>query len=119
LVVSRETSLGNYEYIVTNDLEADLTTVVLPEVSRWSIETLFGDSEQYARLEACQWRVDQAMVRHVGLVLLTFMVLQVIRRTPQESVGSVKERWQLEVLGEGQTPPPLLKACPPYLRAAA
>jgi len=51
LVVTRNRH-GNYEYIVTNDLEADLTTVVLRKVSRWSIETLFRDSKQYAR----DWR---------------------------------------------------------------
>jgi SRSO17 transposase len=110
---------GNHEYIVTNDSGADLTTVVWRKVSRWSIETLFRDTKQYAGLEACQCRVDQAMVRHVGLVLLTFVVLQLMRRTSEESVGSVKECWQLEVLRDGQSPPPLLKACPPHLRATA
>jgi hypothetical protein len=34
-------------------------------------------------------------------------------------VGSVKERWQLEVLRDGESPPPLLKACPSHLRATA
>ncbi len=111
---------GNHEYIVTNDfLGADLTTVVLRKVSRWSIETLFRDTKQYAGLEACQCRVDQAMVRHVGLVLLTFVVMQSMRRSVEESVGSVKERWQLEVLRAGESPPPLLKACPPHLRPTA
>ena len=50
------------------------------------------------------------MVRHVGLVLLSFVVLQMMRRSAEESVGSVKERWQLEVLRDGESPPPLLKA---------
>ena len=118
LVVTRNRH-GNHEYIVTNDSGADLTTVVWRKVSRWSIETLFRDTKQYAGLEACQCRVDQAMVRHVGLVLLTFVVLQLMRRTSEESVGSVKECWQLEVLRDGQSPPPLLKACPPHLRATA
>ncbi len=62
-------------------------------------------------LEACQCRVDQAMVRHVGLVLLTFVVLQMMRRSEEESLGSVKEHWQLEVMRDGESPPPLLKAC--------
>jgi DDE superfamily endonuclease len=110
---------GNHEYIVTNEPEADLTTVVLRKMSRWSIETLFRDTKQFAGLEACQCRVDRAMVRHVGLVLLTFVVLQMMRRSGEESVGSVKERWQLEVLRDGESPPPLLKACPSHLRATA
>ena len=110
---------GNYEYIVTNDSEADLTRVVERKMSRWQVETLFRDTKQYAGLEACQCRVDQAMVRHVGLVLLTFVVLQMMRRYMQESVGKVKERCQLEVLRDGESPPPLLKACPPHLRATA
>ncbi len=38
------------------------------------------------------------MVRHVGLVLLTFMVLQIMRRSVEESVGSVEECWQLELM---------------------
>lgn len=110
---------GNHECIVTNELEADLTTIAKRKMSRWSIETLFRDTKQYAGLEACQCRVDQAMVRHVGLVLLTFVVLQMMRRSTEESLGSVKERWQLEVMRDGEPPPPLLKACPPHLRPTA
>ena len=118
LVVTRN-RYGNHEYIVTNDLGADLTTVVLRKVSRWSVETLFRDTKQYAGLEACQCRVDQAMVRHVGLVLLTFVVLQMMVRSPGERVGAVKERWQLRIAQNGESPPPLLNACPPHLRATA
>ena len=118
LVVTRNRH-GNHEYIVTNDSGADLTSVVKRKMSRWSIETLFRDTKQYAGLEACQCRVDRAMVRHVSFVFLTFVVLQLMRRSAEESLGSVKERWQLEVLRDGQSPPPLLKACPPHLRATA
>ncbi len=32
------------------------------------------------------------MVRHVGLVLLTFVVLQMMRRSEEESFGSIKEQ---------------------------
>jgi SRSO17 transposase len=110
---------SNHEYILTNELEADLSAVVLRKVSRWQVETRFRDTKQYAGLEACQCRVDQAMVRHVGLVLLTFVVLQMMRRSVEESMGSVKERWQLEVMRDSESPPPLLKACPPHLRATA
>jgi SRSO17 transposase len=110
---------ANYEYIVTNDSGADLTSVVERKMSRWQVETLFRDTKQYAGLEACQCRVDQAMVRHVSLVLLAFVVLQMMRRSAEESVGSVKERWQLEVIRDGESPPGLLKACPPHLRPTA
>jgi hypothetical protein len=118
LVVTRNRH-SNREYLVTNQPGADLTTVVIRKRSRWSIETLFRDSKQFGGLEACQCWVDQAMVRHVGLVLLTFVVLQLMRRSPTESMGAVKERWQLEVTRDGQPPPPPLKACPPHLRATA
>lgn len=118
LVVTRNRH-SNFEYIVTNDMGADLTTVVLRKMSRWQVETLFRDTKQYGGLGACQCRVDQAMVRHVSFVLLTFVVLQMMRRTPEESVGSVKERWQLEVMRDGQSPPPPLKACPAHLRPTA
>jgi DDE superfamily endonuclease len=118
LVVTRNRH-GNYEYIVSNDLSADLTTIVLRKRSRWSVETIFRDTKQFAGLEACQCWADQAMVRHVGLVLLTFVVLQMLRVHSQESVGAVKERWQLEVARDSELPPAPLKACPTHLRLTA
>jgi len=118
LVVTRNRH-GNYEYLVSNDLQADLTTLVQRKRSRWEVETLFRDSKQYAGLGACQCWVDQAMVRHVAFVLLAFVVLQMLRRNVQEPVASVKERWQLEVARDGQAPPAPLKACPPEFRATA
>ena len=118
LVVTRNRH-GNDEYVATNDLGADLTTIVLRKRARWSVETIFHDSKQYAGLEACQCWVDQAMVRHVGLVLLTFVVLQLLRRDPSEPVATVKERWQLDLLRQGEAPPPPLRACPAHLRATA
>jgi hypothetical protein len=54
---------------------------------------MFRDPKQVARLAACQGWVDQAMVRHVALVCLTFVALQLLRRDPQETVGAVKARW--------------------------
>lgn len=110
---------GNYEYIVTNDLKADLTSIVRRKRSRWNVETIFRDTKQFAGLEACQCWADQAMVRHVALVLLTFVVLQMLRADPAESVGSVKERWQLEVARDNELPPAPLKACPAQHRLTA
>jgi len=107
---------GNFEYLVTNALATDLTTLVQRERSRWRIETIFRDTKQLAGLAACQGWVDQALVRHVALVFLTFVVLQVLRRDPQETVGAVKARWQGEVLRDGQTPPRPLRAAPPEFR---
>jgi hypothetical protein len=118
LVVTRNRH-GNYEYLVSNDLAADLTTVVERKRSRWGIETIFRDTKQYAGLTACQCWVDQAMIRHVSFVLLTFVVLQRMRVHPNESVAAVKERWQLAVVRQRATPPPPLKACPPQFRATA
>jgi len=112
---------GNFEYLVTNALAADLTPVVVRKRSRWRIETIFRATKQVAGLAACQGWVDQAMVRHVALVFLTFIVLQLLRRDPQETVGAVKARWQDEVLRDGQTPPQPLRAAPPefHLRMTA
>jgi hypothetical protein len=109
LVVTRNRH-GNYEYIVSNDLTADLTTLVRRKHSRWSIETVFRDTKQFAGLAACQCRVDQALVRHIAFVLLAFVVLQILRRDPTETLGAVKERWQL-CLMQADYPAPLpLKA---------
>ena len=118
LVVTRNRH-GNYEYLVSNALAADLTTLVVRKRSRWPIERVFGDSKQFAGLEACQCWVDQAMVRHVALVLVTFVVLQLLRTTVDEPVAAVKERWQLAVLQDGERPPEPLRACPPEFRSTA
>ena len=107
---------GNFEYLVTNARATDLTELVRRKWSRWRIETIFRDSKQLAGLGACQCWTDQALVRHVALVFLTFAVLQVLRRDPQETVGAVKARWQGEVLRDGQTPPQPLRAAPPAFR---
>lgn len=109
---------GNWEYVVSNDLTADLTTLVLRKRQRWAVETLFRDSKQYVGLSACQCWVDQAMVRHVALVLLTVVVLQRLRTRPAEPIAQVKQRWQLAVIAAGQPPPQPLRACPPELRVS-
>jgi hypothetical protein len=118
LVVTRNRH-GNLEPLVTNALDADLTRVVCHKFSRWSVETVFRDTKQYAGLGACQCWTDQAMVRHVGLVLLTFVVLQRLRLDPSEPIATVKERWQLATTRHGEPPPQPLKACPAHLRATA
>jgi len=110
---------GNWEYLVTNALHADLTTIVERKRRRWPIETVFRDSKQFASLEACQCRVDQALVRHVALVFLTCVVLQLLRDSPDEAVATVKERWQLAILRDGERPPLPLRACPAELRPTA
>jgi len=110
---------GNHDWLASSDVAADLTTVVLRKQSRWSVETIFRDSKQYAGLGACQCWTDQAVVRHVALVLVTFVVLQHLRLEPAESVAAVKERWQLTITRHGERPPTPLKACPAHLRATA
>lgn len=104
---------ANFEYLVTNDRATDLSTLVCRKRSRWRIKTIVRDTKQVAGLAACQGWVDQAMVRHVALVCLTFVALQLLRRDPQETVGAVKARWHDEVLQDGQTPPQPLRATRP------
>jgi hypothetical protein len=52
----------------------------------------------------------------VALVFLTFVMLQLLRRAPQETVGAVKARWQGEVLRDRQAPPLPLRAALPEFR---
>ncbi len=99
---------GRYTYIVTNDFQADLTTIVQRKRSRWDIETLFRDGKQFASFAACQCRVPQAMVRHVAFVLLAYVVLSQLKLDPSETVGEVKERLQLHIVTHGALPPPPL-----------
>jgi hypothetical protein len=109
---------GNCECLATNDLQADLARVVARKQSRWSVETIFRDTKQYAGLSACQCWTDAAMVCHVALVLVGFVVLQQLRRDPTESIAAVKERWQLAITRQGEPPPApskpaLLTSAPP------
>lgn len=108
LVVTRNRH-GNYEVLATNDLDSDLTTIVLRKRSRWSIETLFRDAKQFSGLAACQCRVDQAMVLHVAFVLLSLILLQRFRQHSKETLGEVKERLQKQVFTSGFRPPTPLK----------
>jgi hypothetical protein len=108
LVVTRNRH-GNVEVLATNDLDSDLTTIVLRKRRRWSIETLFRDTKQFAGLAACQSRVDQAMVRHVAFVLIAFLVLQRLRLRPKETLGEAKDRLQREVFTGGMPAPTPLK----------
>jgi hypothetical protein len=58
LVVTRNRH-GNYECLATGELDADLTRVVAHKHSRWSVETIFRDTKQYAGLGACQCWTDR------------------------------------------------------------
>jgi Transposase DDE domain len=118
LVVTRNRH-GNLECLATSELDADLTTVVARKRSRWSIETIFRDTKQYVGLGACQCWTDAAMVRHVALVLVGFVVLQRLRPDPSEGLGAVKERWQLATTAQGEPQPTPLRACPAHLRMTA
>jgi hypothetical protein len=75
--------------------------------------------KQYAGLEACQCWSDAAMVRHVALALLTFVVLQQLRLDPAEPIAGAKERWRLAVTPPRPATTPTLNACPACLRATA
>jgi hypothetical protein len=89
LVVTRNLSRQPRVHIVTNELGADLTSVVKRKMSRWSIETIFRDtpSSLGGWKRASGW-VDQAMVRHVALVLVAFVVsCRSMRWNPDERVG--------------------------------
>ena len=92
-----------------NDLDGDLTTIVLRKRSRRTIETLFRDAKQFGGLAACQCRVDQALVRHVAFVLLAFIILQRLRLHPKETLGEVKDRLQRELITGGLPAPAPLR----------
>jgi len=89
---------GNFEILVTNALDSDLSQIVARKRQRWSVETLFRDAKQFCGLAACQCRKEAAVVRHIAFVLLAFLVLQLLRRYPTETFGAVKQRLQREVL---------------------
>src|SRR5919198_419709 len=118
LVVTRNRH-GNLECLATNEVGADPSRVVARKQSRWSVETIFRDTKQYAGLGACQCFSDAAMVRHIALVLVAFVVLQRLRLDHAGPIVAVKQRWQLAVPRQGEPPPPPLKACPAYLRPTA
>ena len=104
LVVTRN-RFGNFQVLATNDLGSDLSFIVARKRRRWSIETLFRDAKQFCGFTACQCIVDGAQVLHIAFVLLAFLVLQMLRRDPKETLGSVKDRLQREAMvGQSSAP---------------
>jgi hypothetical protein len=83
------------QYLVTNALRSPPQEVLRRKRSRWDAEESFRDAKQLAGLEACQARVPQAAQRHIALVLLSLVALQLLKRDPSETAGQVKERFQL------------------------
>jgi hypothetical protein len=112
---------GNFEYIATNQLSADLPSVVERKMSR---SGAWGDP--ISRYQA---------VRGLGGVPVPGGSGDGASRWPgvfeprgptidaseadRESVGSVKERWQMALVRDGESPPVPLKACPTHLRVTA
>jgi SRSO17 transposase len=109
---------GTYRYLASNNLQLDVTTMLQRKYSRWDIETTFRDEKQYGGMESCQCWCDQAMVRHVALVMLTFVLMQRLRVTPTERVAHVKERCQLSIYQNKEQPPEPLRACPSEMRSS-
>lgn len=115
LVVTR-TRHGNFQVLASNALASDLSWIVERKRRRWTVETLFRDAKQLCGFSACQCRVDVAQVMHITFVLLAFLVLQMLRRDPKETLGSVKERLQQEALLGHVPAPPMLKGKVPVSR---
>ncbi len=82
LVVARNRH-GKGKVLATNDLDRDLTTLVLRKRRHWPIETLCPDAKPFCGLVACPGHVKQALMRHVALVL------QCLRLHPKETLGEV------------------------------
>jgi hypothetical protein len=93
LVVVRDGT--TVHYLVTNALHCPPQEVLRRKRSRWDAEESFRDAKQLAGLEACQARVPQAVERHVALVLLSILALQLLKQDPSETAGQVKERFHL------------------------
>jgi hypothetical protein len=108
LVVTR-TGHGNFQVLATNDLSSDLSLIICRKRKRWSVETPFRDAKQFCGFLACQCRLDGAQVKHIAFVLLAFLVLQMLRRDPKETLGSAKDRLQREVAIGHFSAPPMLK----------
>jgi SRSO17 transposase len=107
-LVLTKNSHGNYQVLATNALDSDLSCILRRKLSRWSVETLFRDAKQFCGLAACQCRVDVAQVRHFAFVLLAFIVLQMLRQYPKETLGLAKDRLQQEAFLGQMAPPPRL-----------
>jgi hypothetical protein len=95
-------------YLLTNNIFASTYQVIVQYRSRWTIEVMFRDLKPHLGLAACQHRNLEAVRRHVALVMLADVCLQLIR---QESlvlpsahqhnlmtIGDVKNHLQSQML---------------------
>ena len=84
-----------------------------PLVTKGSLNDEFQSSPE---VDAIQQWVQQIRNDAIVRVPRAPMVLQVVRRAAQETVGTGKAPWQGDVLRDGQTPPQPLRAAPPAFR---
>lgn len=79
---------GEYEYLVSNDLELDGLEVLRVWKDRWSIETVHRDCKQELGLGAYQTRDMNGIVIHLSLVFLAYALLKTLA-TETRSLSSV------------------------------
>ena len=92
-------STGRTDYVVTNDLAQNDTSVVQQACNwRWKIEPFHREAKQLTGLERCQCRLARIVRNHIGCTLLVWIRLQAIAYQTGQTIYQVKHGMLSEFL---------------------
>ena len=92
-------STGRTDYVVTNDLAQNDTSVVQQACNwRWKIEQFHREAKQLTGLERCQCRLARIVRNHIGCTLLVWIRLQAIAYQTGQTIYQVKHGMLSEFL---------------------
>lgn len=86
----RSQEAGTTKYLLTNALWLTNQQVVAWYRKRWAIEVFFRDAKQHLGLTKCQARTPQAIINHIFLVCLAYMILQLLKPLTPQPRPSIK-----------------------------
>lgn len=102
LVALKHLKRGQPErYILSNDLQAGVQTLIARYRRRWAIEVAFRFAKQKLGLTTYRYLSEKAAERHIALVGLTVNCLSELSRYYGLPIGRLKRLWENPVRTEG------------------
>ena len=84
-------SNGRADYVVTNDLAQNDTSVAQQACNwRWKIEQFHREAKQLTGLEGCQCRLARIVRNHIGCAMLVWVRLKQVAYQTDQTIYQVK-----------------------------
>jgi transposase len=81
---------GRSKYLMTNALKLTNQETVEWYRKRWTIEVFFRDAKQYLGLAKSEARSEQAVISHVGLVCVAYVILHLLKPVVAQQRPSIR-----------------------------